>query len=63
MSAGAAQAIDKHTERVAATPNGAYRSLVGGIAGVIDDARRAAARSVNAAIPATYAKRRHHEAS
>ena len=54
MSAGAAQAIDKRAERVAATPNGAHRPLVGGIASAIDDARCAAARSVNAAMTTAY---------
>ena len=38
----------------AAQPNGAYQSLVGGIAGVIEDAKRTAARSVNAAMTAAY---------
>ena len=32
----------------AAAPNGACQSLVGGVAGVIEDARRTAARSVEA---------------
>ena len=40
--------------RVEAEPNGAYQSLVGGIAGVIDAARRNAVRSVNAAMTAAY---------
>lgn len=39
---------------VEAAPNAAYHSLVGGIASVINDARRAAARSVNAAMTAAY---------
>ena len=39
---------------VEAAPNAAYHSLVGGIAGVINDARRAASRSVNAAMTAAY---------
>ena len=39
---------------VEAAPNAAYRSLVGGIASVINDTRRAAARSVNAAMTAAY---------
>ena len=34
--------------------NGAYQFLVGGVAGVIEDARRTAARSVNAAMTAAY---------
>ena len=38
----------------AAAPNGAYQSLVGGVASVIEDARRTAARSVNAAMTAAY---------
>ena len=38
----------------AAAPNGAYQSLVGGVAGVIEDARRTAALSVNAAMTAAY---------
>ena len=54
MSEGAVQAIDKRTGRVEATPNGAYRSLVCGIVGLINDARRTAARSVNAAMTAAY---------
>ena len=39
---------------VEAASNGAYQALVGGIASVIDDARRAATRSVNAAMTAAY---------
>lgn len=38
----------------AAAPNGAYQSLVGGVVSVIEDARRTAARSVNAAMTAAY---------
>lgn len=38
----------------AAAPNGAYQSLVGGISGVVEDARRTAVRSVNAAMTAAY---------
>ena len=38
----------------AAAPNGAYQSLVGGVAGVIEDARRTAALSVHAAMTAAY---------
>lgn len=51
MSEGAVKTADK---AVVAAPNGAYQALVGGIADVIDDARRAAARSVNAAMTAAY---------
>ena len=38
----------------AAAPNGAYQSLVDGISGVVEDARRTAVRSVNAAMTAAY---------
>ena len=38
----------------ATAPNGAYQSLVGGVAGVIEDARRTVALSVNAAMTAAY---------
>ena len=38
----------------AAAPNGAYQSLVGGVASVIEDARRTVALSVNAAMTAAY---------
>ena len=38
----------------AAAPNGAYQSLVGGVVSVIEDARRTAARSVNAGMTAAY---------
>lgn len=51
MSEGAVKAVN---EPVEATTNGAYEALVGGIADVIDDARRAAARSVNTAMTAAY---------
>lgn len=51
MSEGAVETTDR---RVEVASNGAYRSLVGGIAGLINDARRAAARSVNAAMTAAY---------
>ena len=51
MSKSAVKTMDKPVD---AAPNGAYRALVGGIAGVIDDARRAASRSVNAAMTAAY---------
>ena len=51
MSEGAVKAVN---EPVEATTNGAYQALVGGIADVIDDARRAAVRSVNTAMTAAY---------
>ena len=38
----------------AAAPNGAYRSLVSGISDVIEEAKVAAARSVNAAMTVAY---------
>ena len=42
MSKSAVTRKNKAAE--AAAPNGAYQSLVGGVAGVIEDARRTAAR-------------------
>ena len=51
MSEGAVKTADKSVE---ATTNGSYEALVGGIADVIDDARRAAVRSVNVAMTAGY---------
>ena len=51
MSKSALKAVDRPVE---VASNGAYQALVGGIASVIDDARRAASRSVNAAMTAAY---------
>ena len=51
MSKSALKTVDRPVE---AASNGAYQALVGGIASVIDDARRAASRSVNAAMTAAY---------
>ena len=51
MSKSAAKTMDRPVE---AASNGAYQALVGGIASVIDEARRAATRSVNAAMTAAY---------
>ena len=51
MSEGAVEAADKSVE---AAPNGAYQALVGWVASIIDDARRAAVRSANAAMTAAY---------
>ena len=51
MRKSAAKTMDRPVE---AAPNGAYQALVGGIASVIDEARRAATRSVNAAMTAAY---------
>ena len=44
--------VKKQDEAV--EPNGAYPSLVGGVANVIEDARRAAAQSVNATMTSAY---------
>ena len=51
MSKSAVKTMDRPVE---AASNGAYQALVGGIASVIDEARRAATRSVNAAMTAAY---------
>ena len=51
MSKSAVESMDRPVE---AASNGAYQALVGGIASVIDEARRAATRSVNAAMTAAY---------
>ena len=51
MSEGAVKAVN---EPVEITTNGSYQALVGGIADVIDDAKRAAVRSVNTAMTAAY---------